>query len=46
MGWECGKHKGEDMYIQGTCCRNSEGMKQLARSALRWEGSVKIYIKK
>ena len=23
----------------------SEGMKQLARSALRWEDSVKIYIK-
>lgn len=31
---------------KGLSVGKSEGMKQLARSELRWEDSVKLYIKK
>jgi len=31
---------------KGLAVGKSEGMKQLARSALRWEDSLRIYIKK
>jgi hypothetical protein len=46
MGWECGTHKGEGMYIyEGLSVRKSEGMKQLERSALRWKIMLKYILK-
>ena len=48
MGWAGNMARTREKLCRykGLAVGKSEGIKQLARSALRWEDSVNIYIKK